>query len=115
MHKAEKVFYQHVWQVADHFGKSIESIKYHIGRGRLPDPRIEPVDPDTLVWPAAIPRGSKLFPKLPRKTTDRHQLNERFITIGDIVNMINDLKARIETLEGRLKETHASTHVDTRS
>lgn len=104
---ADKTYYRHIWQLADHFRKTPECIKYHIAMGNLPDPRLAPVDPDTLVFPKPKPRGARLNVNLRRKIDDpanKHKLHSEFITIAEIVDMLNILADKIKVLEERLEK-----------
>lgn len=100
----DKIYYRHIYQIADHFGKSLECIKYHIKYNGLPDPRIQPVDPDTLVWPKPKARGARLNVDKKRPIGDKteHVLNNRYITIAEIVDQINSLSEKINKIETTL-------------
>lgn len=102
----EKIFYEHIWQMADHLGKSIEAVRYMIIRGRLPDPRVTPVDPNTLVYPKPLPKGGRLNPSTKRRIANNgHTDDSKFITIGDLVKRLDLIETRLSALENK---THSN-------
>ncbi len=100
--KKQKRYYHHVWEMADHFGKTIEAVRHHIQTGRLPNPKVKPVDPDTLVYPPKLPRGARLDPNLKRDHADldkKHKYDGNYITIKEIMHIMTDLDERVKKLE----------------